>query len=340
MNRVRIVISCNGRWEQLPNGSQRFVGSDNQGMYVSKNMSYEELLSIVHIFGKYDVNKYNVDLQSISIVPGATCLTFVRNDNDVQFMLGEDRVIPQNIEPNLGPNQKVDNEANIDLVDHVENTDEDHVQIQRRGRRVEGVSYTGADMPVLPRSITLVAEEPTSMIYKVQFFSTKKDLKILVGLFAMRRNLEWKVKRFNKTTLHLVCLIDNCTWKLRAVRKDEGTYFQVRSFVNEHSCPLEEIHYRHRQASAVIIGEMVTPRLQQQDGRLMRPKDIITDMKTMYGIQIMYSNAHQALHYALSLTYGTHEETFQLLLSFGYVLEQQNPGTITDLQCADDNKFL
>ncbi|KAK3198471.1 hypothetical protein Dsin_021886 [Dipteronia sinensis] len=72
----------------------------------------------------------------------------------------------------------------------------------------------------------------------------------------------------------------------------------------------------------------------------MRPKDIIADMKTTYGIQIMYSKAYQALHYALSLTYRTHEETFQLLPSFGYVLEQQNPGTITDLQCADDGKFL
>ncbi|KAK3229113.1 hypothetical protein Dsin_000994 [Dipteronia sinensis] len=63
-------------------------------------------------------------------------------------------------------------------------------------------------------------------------------------------------------------------------------------------------------------------------------------MKTMYGIQIMYSKAHQALHCALPLTYGTHEgtyeETFQLLPSFGYVMEQQNPGTITDLQCAED----
>ncbi|KAK3199084.1 hypothetical protein Dsin_022499 [Dipteronia sinensis] len=121
--------------------------------------------------------------------------------------------------------------------------------------------------------------------------------------------------------LHLVCLIDNCTWKLRVVRRDEGTYFQVRSFVNEHSCPLKDIHRRHPQASAVIIGEVVAPRLQQQDGRLMRPKDIIADMKTMYDIQIMYSKAYQTLHYALSLTYGTHEETFQLLSSFGYVLE-------------------
>ena len=96
---------------------------------------------------------------------------------------------------------------------------------------------------------------------------------------------------------------------------------QVRSFVNEHTCPLEEVHHRHRQASAVIIGEVVASRLQQSDGRLMRPKDIIGDMKTMYGIQIMYSKAYDALQYALSLTYGTHEESFQLLPSFAYVLK-------------------
>ncbi|KAK2662019.1 hypothetical protein Ddye_000593 [Dipteronia dyeriana] len=137
----------------------------------------------------------------------------------------------------------------------------------------------------------------------------------------MRHNFEWKVTRLNKITLHLVCLMDNCTWKLRAVRRDEGTYFQVRSFVNEHTCLLEEIHRRHQQASAVIIEEVVACRFQQQYGQLMRPKNIITDMKTMYDIQIMYNKAHQALDYALLLTYGTHEETFQLLPSFGYALK-------------------
>ncbi|KAI9192247.1 hypothetical protein LWI28_019996 [Acer negundo] len=446
MNRVRIVISYNGRWEHLPDESQRFVGSDNQGMYVSKDMTYEELVAIVHTIVNYDVNKFNIDLSSISIVLGSTCRTFIRNDNDVQFMLGEDRVIPQVcvsvtertagnvigndipplennqqlgsfsgsnqvftqrsategggnmcgvppvavdhedlVEPQFGdvfgcrneqyneqnnyPNPEVDNEANNeqvnDRVDDLQNVDEDPAQIETRGKHVQGVSCTPLDMPgpsevrynvtvsatwVIPgadsysfgidTTSTLATPEPRTMIYKGQFFSSKKDLKMLVGHFAMHHNFEWKVKRSNKTTLHLVCIIDDCTWKLRAVRRDEGTYFQVRSFVNEHSCPLEEIHRRHRQAIAVIIGEVVAPRLQQHDGRLMRPKDVIADMKTMYGIQIMYSKAHDALQYALSLTYGTHEEAFQLLPSFAYVLEQQNPGTITDLQCTDDDKFL
>ncbi|KAI9185427.1 hypothetical protein LWI28_007152 [Acer negundo] len=272
-------------------------------------------------------------------------------------------------EQNNYPNPEVDNEANNeqvnDRVDDLQNVDEDPAQIETRGRHVQGVSCTPLDMPgpsevrynvtasatwVIPgadsysfgidTTSTLATPEPRTMIYKGQFFPSKKDLKRLVGHFAMHHNFEWKVKRSNKTTLHPVCIIDDCTWKLRAVRRDEGTYFQVRSFVNEHSCPLEEIHRRHRQASAVIIGEVVAPRFQQHDSRLMRPKDVIADMKTMYGIQIMYSKAHDALQYALSLTYGTHEEAFQLLPSFAYVLEQQNPGTITDLQCTDDDKFL
>ncbi|KAK2652404.1 hypothetical protein Ddye_012260 [Dipteronia dyeriana] len=166
-----------------------------------------------------------------------------------------------------------------------------------------------------------ILDEHTCMIYKGKFFPTKKDLKRLVGNFVMRHNFEWKVKRSNKTTLHLVCLMDTCTWKLRAVRIDEATYFQVRSFLNEHTCPLEEIHHRHEQASAIIIGEVVASRLQQHDGRLMRLKDITANMKTMYGIKIVYSKAHQVLDYTFSQTYGTHEETFQLMPSFSYVLE-------------------
>ena len=72
----------------------------------------------------------------------------------------------------------------------------------------------------------------------------------------------------------------------------------------------------------------------------MCPRDIIADMKSMYGIQLLYSKAHTSLQYALELTYGTHEESFQLLPSFAYVLEELNNGTIMDIQCIDENQFL
>ncbi|KAK2664855.1 hypothetical protein Ddye_003429 [Dipteronia dyeriana] len=88
--------------------------------------------------------------------------------------------------------------------------------------------------------------------------------------------------------------------------KDESYKDIVRSFINEHTCPLEEIHRSHRQASAVIIGEVVTPRLQQQDSRLTRPNNIIVDMKTMHGIQIMYIRGFQRCMRQVIIVHGTH----------------------------------
>ncbi|KAK2648328.1 hypothetical protein Ddye_015817 [Dipteronia dyeriana] len=182
----------------------------------------------------------------------------------------------QNTEPNLRPIHEVNNETNLDPVRFN--------VIPYDSNNATTWVIPGADSYLfgMGGSRNLVEEEPTRMIYKGLYFPAKKDLKRLFDHFAMRPNFEWKVKMSNKTILHLVCLMDNCTWKLRAVRRDKGTYFQ----------------------------------------------DIIMDMKTMYDIQILYSKAHQALRYALSLTYGTHEESFQLLLSFDYVSEQQNPNIV------------
>ncbi|KAK3218433.1 hypothetical protein Dsin_012403 [Dipteronia sinensis] len=410
MDRVRIVISHNGRSEQLVDESQRYVRSDNQELYVSKNMTFEELLARVQSIVKYDPIKYNIDLQSISIVPGTTCPTFIRNDDDVQFMLGEDKVIPQVcvslIERRCGgamgdgipldgnPQHHSSVNSNnqmftqrswsynggnpqgpaIDLAVDVEPHFEDYfgcqyeVNVQQNVRpniepnydhigdrprcsalNMSGTSYVLKNVNlltsdnqstwVIPGSSaysfgqvnnTMRSREPNTLIHKVNFFPKKSDLKRLVGLHAMRENFEWKVKMSNKSVLHLVCKIVNCKWKLKAARRDEGTYFQVRSFQSEHSCPLEGVHRRHRQASAVIIGEVIAHRLQQHNGLIMRLKDIMTDMKKMFDIQVMYSKAHTTMSYALALTYGSYEETFQYLPSFGYVLEQQNPGTITE----------
>ncbi|KAK3231285.1 hypothetical protein Dsin_003166 [Dipteronia sinensis] len=103
---------------------------------------------------------------------------------------------------------------------------------------------------------TMRSCEPNTSIYKGQFFQKKNHLKRSIGLHAMMWNFEWKVKMSNKSVTYLVCKINNCKWELRAVRRDEGIFFQVRSFEIEHNCPLEEVHRCHRQANAVIIGEV------------------------------------------------------------------------------------
>ncbi|KAK2653785.1 hypothetical protein Ddye_013641 [Dipteronia dyeriana] len=91
---------CIGRYQLNTNAAidtdGKIVGfgaviRDSEGM----SMTYQELVLIMQTVVKYDVDKYSIDLQSISMVSGTTCRTFIRNNDDVQFMLWEDRVILQ-----------------------------------------------------------------------------------------------------------------------------------------------------------------------------------------------------------------------------------------------------
>ena len=64
---------------------------------------------------------------------------------------------------------------------------------------------------------------------------------------------------------------------------------------------------------------------------MLKPKDIITDMQVEFGIEVLYGKALKALQHALSLTYGSPDDSYQLLPSYCYVLRDANPGTVTAL---------
>ncbi|KAK3193068.1 hypothetical protein Dsin_024378 [Dipteronia sinensis] len=95
MDSVRMLISYNERWEELPHGSQRYVGAVNKEILVQKNLTYEELLRVFQSIVKLDQNKYVIEIQSIAVVPGSTWPTVISDDDDVQFILQEDKAIPQ-----------------------------------------------------------------------------------------------------------------------------------------------------------------------------------------------------------------------------------------------------
>ncbi|KAK3230889.1 hypothetical protein Dsin_002770 [Dipteronia sinensis] len=242
---------------------------------------------------------------------GSTCRTVISDDADVQFILREDKAVPQEHQTFEEPIHKEPTSGSA-LPQDVRETPADTENVNTENVNTENVNTEKVnDMTewTIPRSesysfgdamTTMASNSSNTLIFKGQFFPRKKDLKRLAGLHALRQNFEWKVKMSNKSAIHLVYKIENCSWKLRAERVKERTYFHVRSFVNEHSYLLEVVHHRHRQASAAVIEGVVAHRLQNEDGRTMRLRDIIGDMKQMYDIQMLYSKAHKSLKYALS----------------------------------------
>ena len=89
--------------------------------------------------------------------------------------------------------------------------------------------------------------------------------------------------------------------------------------------------------SSRLVGESM--RQTYQVGRQYCPKDIIGDIRYKYGVQISYDKTWRVKEFAPNSIKGSPEESYGALPSYCYMLEQKNPGTITDIVTDVDNQF-
>ncbi|EOY20058.1 Uncharacterized protein TCM_045457 [Theobroma cacao] len=99
-------------------------------------------------------------------------------------------------------------------------------------------------------------------------------------------------------------------------------------FHKVHTCTVYGLQGRFVTASAKIIGELMSHKL-QANGVALRSKDIIDEIRVQWGLECLYGKAWQAKKYAERLVFGPSEESFQLLPSYFYMLEQKNLDTVT-----------
>ena len=87
-----------------------------------------------------------------------------------------------------------------------------------------------------------------------------------------------------------------------------------------HSYKLNFRNNCNRQApTKVITAEIVNKLL--VDGYLIRPKNVVVEMRLKHDIGILYNKAWKEKEYAESFVYGEPLQSFQKLLSYLYMFE-------------------
>ena len=61
----------------------------------------------------------------------------------------------------------------------------------------------------------------------------------------------------------------------------------------------------------------------------IHPKNVIGELRVDHDINILYSKARREKEYAQNLTYEDPFHFFQIFPSYFYMLEKENPGTVT-----------
>ncbi|KAK1558493.1 hypothetical protein Q3G72_002976 [Acer saccharum] len=184
-----------------------------------------------------------------------------------------------------------------------------------------------------------VAPRPVTMRLEVgELFPSKKQLQSHVGSYALTNGFQIRVFKSDTTRYQVRCIVEDCNWRLRAAKVHNSDYFQIRKFDNQHTCSTEAQFPHQRQASARVIGEHIQEKF--RDHRLYKPKEIIHDMQREFGISCNYHKGYRARHIALEEVQGTPVESYSILPSYLYMLEQANPGTVTDLHTDSSNRFM
>ncbi|KAK3229731.1 hypothetical protein Dsin_001612 [Dipteronia sinensis] len=176
-------------------------------------------------------------------------------------------------------------------------------------------------------------------IYKEQIFKDKQTLKGALGLYALQERFEYKVKRSNHTRFAATCRKRDCEWVITAGKLKYGTYRYVKSLVKEHTCgDSHNYNVDFKRVSSHVIGELFSGK-NFDPGCTIRPKDIIFEMKDLYGINLSYNKAYRLKDRALHKAFGDPWESFKKLPTFFYMLEQSNLGTVTKFETDSQNRF-
>ena len=172
-------------------------------------------------------------------------------------------------------------------------------------------------------------------------YTSKLELRRDLALIAVRGHFKTTVSRSTTTRFEARCTEENCVWKLRARSIDgvQNSNWIVTEYVQTHTCTTDDVQAGCSTIGNRIVGDIIKGKFLDSN-RIIKPKDIVSDIQSEYGIQLSYNQAWRSREFAMEAVRGSAEESYALLPLYSHVLQSTNPGTVTHLQTNEAGQFL
>lgn len=170
-----------------------------------------------------------------------------------------------------------------------------------------------------------------------QEFPDVKSFRCAIKEGAIAQHFELRIIKSDPTRYFAKCAVEDCPWRIRAVKLPNAPTFTIRSIAGPHTCG-KNAQNGHHQASVEWIVSFIEERL--RDNKNYKPKDILHDIHKQYGISIPYKQAWRARERGLQAIYGSFEKGYFLLPAYCEQIKTTNPGSIAELfTTGADNRF-
>ncbi|KAI3519078.1 hypothetical protein L1887_08086 [Cichorium endivia] len=157
--------------------------------------------------------------------------------------------------------------------------------------------------------------------------------------YALTNEFEYDTEKSDLTRLTACCQDKKCEWRIHASLMQDGITFEVKKFVDTHSCT-QSNKCGNKHATQGWIAEVVSDKL-KSDGDVS-PADLKTWLMQKYNVKVPYMRVFRGREQAYRDMYGKWDDSYVNIFDFKQELEKRNPESVVeiDLQTEGDKKHF
>lgn len=161
-------------------------------------------------------------------------------------------------------------------------------------------------------------------------FRNKEAFKQHMAMYAIEHKFCFRIPKSDQTLMIIVCTGNACPWRVYAARLKDCDVFEVRRFVSDHACSINERGGYQVQATAAVVGELMKNKFAGLGGG-PKPREIRRMMRGDHNVSISYWKAWRSRDLAVDNGQGSCNASYVQLPYYLNELVNANPGTVADL---------
>ncbi|XP_052626966.1 uncharacterized protein LOC128133533 [Lactuca sativa] len=146
--------------------------------------------------------------------------------------------------------------------------------------------------------------------------------------YALINEFEYNIEKSDLTRLTACCGDKECKWRIHASVTQDGVTFEVKKFVETHSCTRSN-KCGNKHATQGWIADVVTDKLKSEGD--VSPADLKKWLMHSYNVEVPYMRVFRGREQAYTDMYGKWDDSYVHIYDFKQELEKRNPGSVVEI---------
>lgn len=169
-----------------------------------------------------------------------------------------------------------------------------------------------------------------------QRFNNVNEFRDALRKYSIAHQFAFKYKKNDSHRVTVSCKAEGCPWRIHASRLSTTQLICIKKMNPTHTCEGSIITTGHQATRSWVAG-VIKEKLKVSPN--YKPKDIVTDIKEQYGVQLNYFQAWRGKEIAKEQLQGSYKDAYGQLPLFCEQIMETNPGSLATFTTKDDSSF-